>query len=52
MQPFTKKCKELLGESPNDIEIMESKNRWATYNQRGNINLHCINAMASMNGLQ
>jgi predicted metal-dependent hydrolase len=44
--------KEQLGVSPNDIKVMELKNRWASCSAKGNINFHWKCAMAPMDVLQ
>ena len=52
IKPLIKRYKEHLGVSPNDVKVMELKNRWASCSAKGNINFHWKCAMAPMDVLQ
>lgn len=52
IKPLIKRYKEQLGVSPNDVKVMELKNRWASCSAKGNINFHWKCAMAPMDVLQ
>ena len=52
IKPLIKRYKEQLGVSPNDVKVMELKNRWASCSVKGNINFHWKCAMAPMDVLQ
>jgi len=52
IKPLIKRYKEQLGVSPNDVKVMELKNRWASCSSKGNINFHWKCAMAPMDVLQ
>ena len=52
IKPLINLYKEQLGVSPNDVKVMELKNRWASCSAKGNINFHWKCAMAPMDVLQ
>ena len=52
IKPLIIRYKEQLGVSPNDVKVMELKNRWASCSAKGNINFHWKCAMAPMDVLQ
>jgi predicted metal-dependent hydrolase len=52
IKPLINRYKEQLGVSPNDVKVMELKNRWASCSAKGNINFHWKCAMAPMDVLQ
>lgn len=52
IKPLIKRYKEQLGVAPNDVKVMELKNRWASCSAKGNINFHWKCAMAPMDVLQ
>jgi predicted metal-dependent hydrolase len=49
--PIVNRFKDQIGVNPNDIKIMELKNRWASCSSKGNINFHWKCAMAPMDVL-
>lgn len=50
--PLVRQYKEQLGVHPNDVNVMELQNRWASCSAKGNINFHWKCAMAPMDVLQ
>jgi len=52
IKPLIIRYKEQLGVSPNDVKVMELKNRWASCSAKGNVNFHWKCAMAPMDVLQ
>ena len=52
IKPLINRYKEQLGVSPNDVKVMELKNRWASCSAKGNVNFHWKCAMAPMDVLQ
>jgi len=52
IKPLIKRYKEQLGVAPNDVKVMELRNRWASCSAKGNINFHWKCAMAPMDVLQ
>ena len=52
IKPLIAKYKEQLGASPNEVKVMELKNRWASCSAKGNVNFHWKCAMAPMYVLQ
>ena len=52
IKPLIILYKEQLGVSPNDVKVMELKNRWASCSAKGNVNFHWKCAMAPMDVLQ
>ena len=51
IKPLIIRYKEQLGVSPNDVKVMELKNRWASCSAKGNINFHWKCAMAPIDVL-
>lgn len=51
LSPIINRYKDQIGVSPNEIKIMELKNRWASCTTKGNLNFHWKCAMAPMDVL-
>ncbi|MFC2110588.1 M48 family metallopeptidase, partial [Bacteroidota bacterium] len=52
LKPFIKRYVEQLGVSPNEVKVMELKNRWGSCSAKGNINFHWKCAMAPVDVLE
>ncbi len=52
IKPLVRKYQSQLGAKPNEVKVMELKNRWGSCSAKGNINFHWKCAMAPMDVLQ
>lgn len=52
IKPLVRKYQSQLGVKPNEVKVMELKNRWGSCSAKGNINFHWKCAMAPMDVLQ
>jgi len=52
IKPLVLRFQSQLGVNPNEVKVMELKNRWASCSSKGNVNFHWKCAMAPMDVLQ